>query len=147
MATKKFSSSSHRRAARPVIIIVGSTYKDGGFNDPTQIAREFREDGGAIITIGSVAEYVQEHGLAVPMLRTLASPNFSLTNKKMDGTQLRADELRQLLCEANCFCKKNWMPYRTNKWDAPHGGCYYPVPIPSIQVRAVECVRGSSVVL
>ncbi|KAK6018731.1 hypothetical protein OSTOST_15660, partial [Ostertagia ostertagi] len=67
----------------------------GGYNDPTQAAGEFREDGGTIITI----EYVQEHGLTVPLLRSLASPNYNLTNKKDDGTALRADDLRQLLCE------------------------------------------------
>ncbi|PIO60612.1 hypothetical protein TELCIR_17887, partial [Teladorsagia circumcincta] len=70
--------------------------------------------------------YVQEHGLTVPLLRSLASPNYNLTNKKDDGTALRADDLRQLLCEANCFCKTNWMPYDVDKWDAPQGGCYYP---------------------
>ncbi|KAK6055593.1 hypothetical protein COOONC_06902 [Cooperia oncophora] len=100
LATSKFASSSHRLAARPVLIIVGSSYNEdmlrsGGYNDPTQAASEFREDGGTIITI----EYVQEHGLQVPLLRTLASPNYNLTNKKDDGTELRADDLRHLLCE------------------------------------------------
>ncbi|PIO63288.1 hypothetical protein TELCIR_15112, partial [Teladorsagia circumcincta] len=102
-----------------------------GYNDPTQIANEFRADGGAIITI----EYLQEHGVSIPILQTIASPNFSLTNTKSDGTELNTDELRQLLCEANCFCKKNWIPYKINgrKSDAPHGGCYYRFPMSSIQ--------------
>lgn len=38
------------------------------------------------------------------MLRTIASPNYNLTNQKDDGTQLRADELRQLLCEGWSPC-------------------------------------------
>uniref|UniRef100_A0A7I4YG09 VWFA domain-containing protein n=1 Tax=Haemonchus contortus TaxID=6289 RepID=A0A7I4YG09_HAECO len=46
LATSKFASASHRPAARPVLIIVGSTYESGGYNDPTQAAREFHEDGG-----------------------------------------------------------------------------------------------------
>ncbi|PIO70576.1 von Willebrand factor type A domain protein, partial [Teladorsagia circumcincta] len=64
MATSKFASKSHRLAARPVLIIVGSSYKlsffnedmlrSGGYNDPTQAAGEFREDGGTIITIGRI---------------------------------------------------------------------------------------------
>ncbi|PIO61309.1 hypothetical protein TELCIR_17169, partial [Teladorsagia circumcincta] len=95
MAMSKFQSSSHRAAARPVIIIVGSSYRDGGYSDPTQVAHEFRADGGTIITI----EYVRERGVSVPILQTIASPNFTLTNRKGDGTELHADELRQLLCE------------------------------------------------
>ncbi|KHJ89330.1 von Willebrand factor type A domain protein [Oesophagostomum dentatum] len=97
LATSRFMSSVHRVAARPVVIIVGNSYNAGGYNDPTQAASTFRENGGTIITI----EYVQEHGLDVPILRSLASPNYNLTNKKDDGTQLRADELRDLLCEGN----------------------------------------------
>ncbi|PIO70427.1 hypothetical protein TELCIR_07719 [Teladorsagia circumcincta] len=132
MATSRFQSPSHRAAARPVIIIVGSSYRDGGYSDPTQVAHEFRADGGTIITI----EYVRERGVSVPILQTIASPNFTLTNRKSDGTELHADELRQLLCEANCFCKKDWMPYKGNgaKWDVPNGGCYYPFSMPSVQV-------------
>ncbi|KAK6028775.1 Prothymosin/parathymosin family protein [Ostertagia ostertagi] len=54
LANSKFYSESHRAPARrPVLIIVGSSYKSGGYNDPTQAAGEFREDGGTIITIGS----------------------------------------------------------------------------------------------
>ncbi|VDO28235.1 unnamed protein product [Haemonchus placei] len=116
----------------------------GGYNDPTQAANEFREDGGTIITI----EYAQEHGLAVPLLRTLASPNYNLTNKKDDGTMLRADDLRNLLCEANCFCRTNWKPYNADKWDAPQGGCYFPVGISAIQMLANRtCYRERDAVL
>ncbi|VDO64042.1 unnamed protein product [Heligmosomoides polygyrus] len=157
LATTKFMSSTHRAAARPVLIIVGSSYRAGGYIDPTQAAGEFKEDGGTIITIGELSltlvhctllsihipafihfpvhiEYVQQHGLTVPMLRTIASPNYNLTNQKDDGTQLRADELRQLLCEANCFCQKNWLPYNEDPWKAPQGGCYFQYSISSIQV-------------
>ncbi|PIO64032.1 hypothetical protein TELCIR_14351 [Teladorsagia circumcincta] len=104
--------------------------RDGNYKDPTQIAREFRESGGIIITI----EYVQEHGITVPVLQKLASPNFSLTTKKKDGSELHAQELRQLLCEANCFCQKNWVPFNTNKWNAPYGGCYYKSPANAVQL-------------
>ncbi|XGW14850.1 hypothetical protein V3C99_000823 [Haemonchus contortus] len=144
LATSKFASASHRLAARPVLIIVGSTYKSGGYDDPTQAANEFREDGGKIITI----DYVQEHGLAVPLLRTLASPNYNLTNKKDDGSMLRADDLRHLLCEANCFCSTNWMPYNADEWDAPQGGCYFPIAISAIQMLANRtCFRDKDAVL
>ncbi|KIH63095.1 hypothetical protein ANCDUO_06606 [Ancylostoma duodenale] len=102
----------------------------GAWNDPGQVAATFRESGGTIITI----EYVQQHGLEVPVLRSIASPNYNLTNVKDDGTQLRADELRHLLCEANCFCRTNWLPYNNDIWNAPQGGCYFPVTIPSVQV-------------
>ncbi|PIO66446.1 hypothetical protein TELCIR_11840, partial [Teladorsagia circumcincta] len=84
-----------------------------------------------------VIEYVQEHGITVPMLQKLASPNFSLTTEKKDGSELHAQELRQLLCEANCFCKKNWMPFNTNKWNAPYGGCYYKSPANAVQYCSV----------
>lgn len=144
LATTKFMSSTHRAAARPVLIIVGSSYRAGGYIDPTQAAGEFKEDGGTIITI----EYVQQHGLTVPMLRTIASPNYNLTNQKDDGTQLRADELRQLLCEANCFCQKNWLPYNEDPWKAPQGGCYFQYSISSIQILANRtCVREKGAVL
>ncbi|KAL6725258.1 hypothetical protein Aduo_007323 [Ancylostoma duodenale] len=130
MATSSFVSPTHRAAARPVLIIVGNSYKTGAWNDPGQVAATFRESGGTIITI----EYVQQHGLEVPVLRSIASPNYNLTNVKDDGTQLRADELRHLLCEANCFCRTNWLPYNNDIWNAPQGGCYFPVTIPSVQV-------------
>ncbi|CAJ0597141.1 unnamed protein product [Cylicocyclus nassatus] len=132
MATDRFKSSVHRIAARPVVIIVGNSYRSGDYNDPSQAAASFREDGGTIITI----EYVQEHGLEVPYLRSLASPNYNLTNEKNDGTQLVANDLRDLLCKANCFCGRNWLEYNLDKWNAPQGGCYYPVSIPAIQSLA-----------
>nr|CDJ89937.1 von Willebrand factor domain containing protein [Haemonchus contortus] len=128
MARERFESTSHRAAARKVIIIVGSTYREAVLNNPLKVAEQFRAEGGIIITI----EYVQEHEKSVPMLRKLASPKYSLINYK-DGKQLHAQELRQLLCEANCFCKKKWIPYNTDTWQAPQGGCYYPFLIPSMQ--------------
>ncbi|VDO29764.1 unnamed protein product [Haemonchus placei] len=129
MARARFASTSHRAAARKVIIIVGSTYREAVLNNPLKVAEQFRAEGGIIITI----EYAQEHEKSVPMLRKLASPNYSLINYK-DGKQLHAQKLRQLLCEANCFCKKKWIPYNTDKWQAPQGGCYHPFLIPSMQV-------------
>ncbi|CAJ0597142.1 unnamed protein product [Cylicocyclus nassatus] len=134
MATDRFNSSVHRIAARPVVIIVGNSYRSGAYNDPSQAAAGFRENGGAIITL----EYVQEHGLEVPELRSLASPNYNLTNEKNDGTYLLVNDLRDLLCKANCFCRKNWQEYNLDKWNAPQGGCYYPVSIPDIQPSAQQ---------
>ncbi|KAK6745288.1 hypothetical protein RB195_011798 [Necator americanus] len=98
LATDRFVSSKHRAAARPVLVIVGNSYKMGAWNDPAQVAATFRTSG-TIITI----EYVQQHGLQVPILRSIASPNYNLTNQKDDGSQLRADELRNLLCEVSMF--------------------------------------------
>ncbi|VDO84105.1 unnamed protein product [Haemonchus placei] len=66
------------------------------------------------------------------MLKNLASKNYNLVNYEK-GKQLYAQDLRQLLCEANCFCKKKWVPYNNDQWNAPQGGCYYPLMIPSIQ--------------
>ncbi|CAJ0597143.1 unnamed protein product [Cylicocyclus nassatus] len=137
MATDRFKSSVHRIAARPVVIIVGNSYRSGAYNDPSQAAAGFREDGGIIITI----EYVQEHGLEVPYLRSLASPNYNLTNEKNDGTRLVVYDLRDLLCKANCFCRKNWLEYNLDKWNAPQGGCYYPVSIPDTQPLAQQACR------
>ncbi|PIO72314.1 von Willebrand factor type A domain protein [Teladorsagia circumcincta] len=134
MAISKFRSPSHRAAARSVVIIAGSTYKYGGYNDPTQIAKEFRDGGGTIITI----EYGQEKEPSMPMIRALASPNFNLTNEKSDGTELRTDELRELLCEANCFCKKDWRQYKINQRDTPQGGCYHLFAVPSNQTSASQ---------
>ncbi|XGW14871.1 hypothetical protein V3C99_000837, partial [Haemonchus contortus] len=143
MARERFESTSHRAAARKVIIIVGSTYREAVLNNPLKVAEQFRAEGGIIITI----EYVQEQEKSVPMLRKLASPNYSLINYK-DGKQLHAQELRQLLCEANCFCKKKWIPYNTDKWQAPQGGCYYPFLIPSMQILANRtCFRKNDGVL
>ncbi|WKY01639.1 hypothetical protein Q1695_015563 [Nippostrongylus brasiliensis] len=143
LATSKFTSKTHRTAARPVLIIVGSSYKIGGYNDPTQIAGQFRQNG-IIITI----EYVQQHGLSVPMLRSIATSNYNLTNQNADGSQLRADDLRHLLCEANCFCRANWNPYLADMWSAPQGGCYYPIDISSIKELAVRtCKRENGAVL
>ncbi|PIO65297.1 lectin C-type domain protein, partial [Teladorsagia circumcincta] len=138
MAMSKFSSPSHRAAARRVLVIIGSPYRKGNYSDPTQIAHKFRANGGTVITI----EYVQEHDVSATPLETLASPNFSLTNRKGDGAELRAHDLRHLLCEANCFCKTNWMAYTTNKWNTPHGGCYQPSLMPSTQNSASQtCYR------
>uniref|UniRef100_W6NWG2 von Willebrand factor domain containing protein n=1 Tax=Haemonchus contortus TaxID=6289 RepID=W6NWG2_HAECO len=128
LARARFSSPTHRRAARKVIIIVGSTYTQTVYEDPTRVANEFRSEGGIIITI----EYLQGTETSTPMFKQLASPNYSLINFE-NGKQLRAQELRQLLCKANCFCKRNWIPYSKDKWSTPQGGCYLPVTISSTQ--------------
>ncbi|PIO67694.1 lectin C-type domain protein, partial [Teladorsagia circumcincta] len=50
----------------------------------------------------------------------------------------------------NCFCKKDWMPYKVNgaKRDVPNGGCYYPFSMPSVQIRANRtCYRKNDAVL
>nr|CDJ97786.1 C-type lectin domain containing protein [Haemonchus contortus] len=81
------------------------------------------------------------------MLKNLASKNYNLVNYEK-GKQLYAQELRQLLCEANCFCKKRWVPYNNDQWNAPQGGCYYPLMIPSIQMLANRtCYRKNDGVL
>ncbi|KHJ79353.1 hypothetical protein OESDEN_21002, partial [Oesophagostomum dentatum] len=49
----------------------------GRYNDPIVAANTFKEDGGIIITI----EYVQVHGAPVPLLDTLASPGYALSNR------------------------------------------------------------------
>uniref|UniRef100_A0A7I4Z292 von Willebrand factor domain containing protein n=2 Tax=Haemonchus contortus TaxID=6289 RepID=A0A7I4Z292_HAECO len=127
LARAKFASSTSRRAARKVIIIVGSSYIQTVYEDPTRVAKEFRDEGGIIISI----DYLQGTAKSNPMFKKLASPNYSLINFE-NGKQLRAQELRQLLCRANCFCRRNWIPY-TDKWSAPQGGCYLPVKIMSSQ--------------
>uniref|UniRef100_A0A0N4W7D9 Apple domain-containing protein n=1 Tax=Haemonchus placei TaxID=6290 RepID=A0A0N4W7D9_HAEPC len=105
------------------------------YDDPTTVANGFRSEGGIIITI----EYLQGTAKSDPMFKKLASPSYSLINFQ-NGKQLRAQELRQLLCRANCFCKRKWIPY-TDKWSAPQGGCYLPVKISSKQVRFSTTTR------
>nr|CDJ89269.1 von Willebrand factor and C-type lectin domain containing protein [Haemonchus contortus] len=140
LARAKFDLNSifsyHRRAARKVIIIVGSTYSDTVYDDPTRVAKQFRSDGGIIITI----EYPQKNGKSIPMYKKLASPNYRLIEYE-NRKQLMAQELRQLLCKANCFCKRKWVPYNKDKWNAPEGGCYLPVKISSIQLLATRTCR------
>uniref|UniRef100_A0A7I4YG01 C-type lectin n=1 Tax=Haemonchus contortus TaxID=6289 RepID=A0A7I4YG01_HAECO len=143
LARERFASPSHRRAARQVIIIVGSTYAPTVYEEPTRVAKEFRADGGTIITI----EYLQGTVKRIPMFKKLASPNYRLFNYR-DGKQLRAQELRQLLCKANCFCKRKWVPYSKDKWNAPRGECYVPVKISSTQMLASRtCQRKNDGIL
>nr|CDJ82956.1 von Willebrand factor and C-type lectin domain containing protein [Haemonchus contortus] len=142
LAREKFASSTSRRAARKVIIIVGGSYTQTVYEDPTTVAGEFRSEGGIIITV----EYLQGTKQSNPMFKKLASPNYSLINFE-NGKQLHAQELRQLLCRANCFCKRKWTPY-ADKWSAPQGGCYFPVKMSANQMLANRtCFRKNDGIL
>ncbi|CAJ0930762.1 unnamed protein product, partial [Mesorhabditis belari] len=110
---------------KKVIIIAASHYEPGGSTDPQQAAATFRGNGGIIITI----EYVQNHGTTVPILDSLASNCSQLTNRNED---LRASDLLDKFCQANCFCSANWDPYSLDqKCYTPDNGCYSPVTIPA----------------
>ncbi|XGW14858.1 hypothetical protein V3C99_000829 [Haemonchus contortus] len=143
LARARFASQHHRRAARKVLIIVGSNYRETAYEDPSKVARQFRDEGGVIITI----EYLQGNETRIPMYKKLASPNYRLVNYE-NRKQLKAEALRQLLCKANCFCKRKWVPYSNDKWDAPEGGCYLPVKISSTQRLANRtCYRKNDGIL
>ncbi|EYC19938.1 hypothetical protein Y032_0023g788 [Ancylostoma ceylanicum] len=105
----------------------------GRYNDPVVAANTFKEDGGIIITI----EYVQVHGAPVPMLDTLASPGYALTNR---FGRVDVWELHKLFCKANCFCPTNYKPYKV-KGDLPYGGCYKMSTLPAIQALAQRSCR------
>ncbi|VDO50464.1 unnamed protein product [Haemonchus placei] len=143
LARARFASQHHRRAARKVIIIAGSNYRETVYEDPSNVAKQFRSEGGIIITI----EYLQGKEKSIPIYKKLASPNYRLITY-VDRKQLRAQELRQLLCKANCFCKRRWVPYTIDQWDAPEGGCYLPVKISSTQRLATRtCKRKNGGIL
>uniref|UniRef100_A0A1I7X289 C-type lectin domain-containing protein n=1 Tax=Heterorhabditis bacteriophora TaxID=37862 RepID=A0A1I7X289_HETBA len=129
LAVNRFQSRYHRENTKQMIILVASTFNSGGWTDPTQIAEIFKEDGGVIATIA----YDQIHGAVVPLLNTLATPFYNITN-----TDYSSEDLRFLLCEANCFCPKNYLPYNMDFWGAPQGGCYNPITIPAINYLAVR---------
>ncbi|KAK6020531.1 hypothetical protein OSTOST_13813, partial [Ostertagia ostertagi] len=44
--------------------------------------------------------------------------------------------VRKTKISANCFCKRNWNPYKTNKWNAPYAGCYYKSSANAVQKMA-----------
>ncbi|CAJ0942617.1 unnamed protein product, partial [Mesorhabditis belari] len=130
LAQDQFDSQGHRPNVKRVIILAASHYEPGTSEDPTQVAQQFREDGGFLITL----EYVQEHGAQVPILADLASPCFAISNSNAD---LHAVDLQNKLCMANCFCLTNWEPYMINPTcNVPDGGCYYPVLIPAAEILA-----------
>ncbi|CAJ0597180.1 unnamed protein product [Cylicocyclus nassatus] len=134
LAAESFETSSHRSNVQKVIVIVASAYESGKYNDPTEIAKTFIEDGGFIITV----EYLQEHGNPVPLLDKLSSgPEYSFTNRYGN---LTAEQLRQAFCRINCFCPTNYLPY-TQGDVVPVGGCYRPVPISAIQALAAKNCR------
>ncbi|PAV61256.1 hypothetical protein WR25_15536 [Diploscapter pachys] len=125
MAVQNFADpAQHRLAAKKVLIIAASSYSSGDYDDPTQAADSFKNDGGIIITLS----YDQTHGLPESLLRNLSTPNYWLTN----SVNMHADDMRWLLCEANCFCPTNMKPYNQDAWMAPQGGCHNPVSIPAI---------------
>ncbi|KIH59166.1 hypothetical protein ANCDUO_10616 [Ancylostoma duodenale] len=129
LANQNFVPPHHRPNARKVIVIIASAFESGRYNDPTVAANTFKEDGGIIITI----EYVQVHGAPVPMLDTLASPGYVLTNRY---GRVDVWELHKLFCKANCFCPTNYKPFKV-KGDLPYGGCYKMSTLPAIQVFIV----------
>ncbi|CAJ0581089.1 unnamed protein product, partial [Mesorhabditis spiculigera] len=109
---------------KKVIVLAASHYEPGGSVDPKQTAATFRLNG----------EYVQTHGATVPVLSELASNCSQLTNRNED---LRADDLLDKFCLANCFCATNWNPYSMDsQCYTPDQGCYFPVTIPSAFVLA-----------
>lgn len=130
LAQVEFESGGHRDNVKKVLVIAASHYEPGASEDPVQVAQQFREDGGVIITL----EYVQTHGASVPVLKSLATPCYSLSNSNED---LRVNDLLNMFCNANCFCYTNWNPYATDPvCPFPDGGCYYPVTIPAAEVLA-----------
>ncbi|XGW14877.1 hypothetical protein V3C99_000841 [Haemonchus contortus] len=134
LATDRFNSAEHRANAQKVIVIVASAYETGKESDPTKAANTFKESGGIIITV----EYVQEHGAAVPLLGSLASPGpYQFTNRYGNLTN---EEVRQAFCKANCFCPTNYDPYTIGD-TVPHGGCYRTVPLTAIQMLAANNCR------
>ncbi|ETN68602.1 lectin C-type domain protein, partial [Necator americanus] len=76
--------------------------------------------------------YVQVHGDPVPLLDTLASPGYTLTNRY---SKLDSLDLIRLFCKANCFCPTNYKPYKM-KDNIPYGGCYKISTLPAIQMLA-----------
>ncbi|KAL6725447.1 hypothetical protein Aduo_007498 [Ancylostoma duodenale] len=133
LANQNFVPPHHRPNARKVIVIIASAFESGRYNDPTVAANTFKEDGGIIITI----EYVQVHGAPVPMLDTLASPGYVLTNRY---GRVDVWELHKLFCKANCFCPTNYKPFKV-KGDLPYGGCYKMSTLPAIQALAQRSCR------
>ncbi|RCN35016.1 von Willebrand factor type A domain protein [Ancylostoma caninum] len=133
LANANFVAPHHRPNARKVIVIIASAFESGRYNDPTVAANTFKEDGGVIITI----EYVQVHGAPVPMLDTLASPGYVLTNRY---GRVDVWELHKLFCKANCFCPTNYKPFKM-KGDLPYGGCYKMSTLPAIQALAQRSCR------
>ncbi|CAJ0597182.1 unnamed protein product [Cylicocyclus nassatus] len=51
LAAESFETSSHRSNVQKVIVIIGSAYENGNYNDPTKVAKSFTQDGGFIITV------------------------------------------------------------------------------------------------
>ncbi|KHJ87598.1 lectin C-type domain protein [Oesophagostomum dentatum] len=133
LADANFNPPNHRPNARKVIVIIASAFESGRYNDPIVAANTFKEDGGIIITI----EYVQVHGAPVPLLDTLASPGYALSNRhgKVDVW-----DLHRLFCKANCFCPTNYRPFKI-KGDIPYGGCYKMSTLPAIQPLAQRSCR------
>ncbi|VDM65316.1 unnamed protein product, partial [Strongylus vulgaris] len=131
LATLNFNPPHHRPNARRVIVIIASAFESGRYNDPIVAANTFKEDGGIIITI----EFVQVHGAPVPLLETLASPGYALSNRY---GKLQVWDLHRLFCRANCFCPANYKPFKL-KGDTPYGGCYKMSTLPSIQIGSRHC--------
>ncbi|CAD6185843.1 unnamed protein product [Caenorhabditis auriculariae] len=118
-----------RANARKVLVVLATTYKPGDYEDPTQMANTFKEDGGILV----VYNYVEQHGAPAAGLKLIASNGY-FCNSTEDTS---GDCLRQAQCDANCFCPPNYNPYDSvGTRLLPMGGCYYTIPLSAAQKLA-----------
>ncbi|PAV74139.1 hypothetical protein WR25_06762 isoform D [Diploscapter pachys] len=121
LAMDQFNNQTiHRTNARQVIVVLATTYRQGDYQDPTEITNSFKENGGILI----VYDYIEAHGAVAPELDTIASPGYVCVNTQdPDGSCVNT-----ALCNANCFCPANYLHYGLDANNGvPTRGCYYNV--------------------
>ncbi|PAV74440.1 hypothetical protein WR25_02430 [Diploscapter pachys] len=95
-----------RDNVRQVIILYASAYKSQGQEeDPVQLAKQIKEDGIDIITVG-FNQFGDEYFLAG--LVKIATPGMAFNNTNAD---LAGEIQMNGLCKINCFCPTAWTQY------------------------------------
>ncbi|KAK0400482.1 hypothetical protein QR680_015272 [Steinernema hermaphroditum] len=101
-----FASSDERPNAKNVVLLISSAYNPSEIDNPRNAANHLKSSGTEVITIA----YVQpSETQLVKAIGELASPGMAYSNTDGDLT----DELVKTFCWINCFCKNNWMPYKS----------------------------------
>ncbi|PAV74415.1 hypothetical protein WR25_02417 [Diploscapter pachys] len=117
LAIDQFNDETmHRVDARPVIVVLATAYnRFGNYKDPVQIATAFKENGGILILY-------EPNDFVTPELGKIASPGYMCANTQdPDGSCVNNG-----LCNANCFCPVNYLPYGLDANNGvPTRGCYY----------------------
>ncbi|CAI4231441.1 unnamed protein product [Auanema sp. JU1783] len=122
LAVAEFEKQKDRLSSRKVIVLIASTYDPLGTRAPQVVMNDFHADGG----ISIVLDYYESVGTDTKHLPDLASPGYYFYSRNSS-----IPDMLQAQCDANCFCKINYVYLPEGIRRLPTQGCDYPVDLES----------------